>query len=96
MNIQVEKEDICLIGHTVFCQDGNTAFICETKQNHIEYILLRNILKCFGNYKIVDTYELFEDEEKLLSVTDRVFVTDLPYSIYSSTHFRFIDSQLKL
>jgi hypothetical protein len=93
MNIQVEKKDICLIGHTTFCKDGNTAFICSTKHNHIEYILLRNILKCFGDYKIVDTYEKFENEDDLLSVTDRVFVTDLPYSIYSSIHFHFLESQ---
>lgn len=93
MNIQVKKEDICLIGHTVFCQDGNTAFICQTVQSHIEYILLRNILKCFGDYTIVDTYEKFENENDLLSVTDRVFVTDLPYTMYSSIHFRFLDTQ---
>ena len=93
MNLQVEKKDICLIGHTTFSKDGYAAFICSTQQNHIEYILLRNILKCFGEYKIVDTYEMFENEEDLLSVTDRVFVTNLPFSVYSSIRFIFLESQ---
>lgn len=89
MNIEIEKKDICLIGHTAYNCNGNLAIISDIKDCHIEYILLRNALKCFGEYSIVDTYEKFADEKSLLSVTDRVFVTNLPFSIYSSINFRY-------
>lgn len=89
MNIEVEKKDICLIGHTAYNCNGNLSVISNIKDSHIEYILLRSILKCFGDYSIVDTYEKFADGNTLLSVTDRVFVTNLPYTIYSSINFHF-------
>ena len=75
--VEFKKEDICLIGHTVYNDNGFTAFVCDTDKADYEYLLLRNILKCFGDYKIVGTYE-----DDLLSVTDRVFVTNLPFSAY--------------
>ena len=89
MNIEVEKKDIHLIGHTAYCKDGNLVISVDTKDSNLSYILLRSILKCFGNYQIVDTYETFEDVDDLLSVKDRVFVTDLPYSEYTSINFTF-------
>ena len=82
--VEVKKEDICLIGHTVYNDNGFTAFVCDTDKAKFEYLLLRNILKCFGDYKIVDTYEEFENEDDLLSVTDSVFVTNLPYGCISN------------
>ena len=85
MTIEVNKEDICLIGHTAFNESGNTAIVCSIENNRVEYILLRNILKCFGEeYKIIDTYEDFEDPEDLRTVTDRVYITNLPFDIYLS------------
>ena len=39
MVVDVQKEDIKLIGHTVYNCNGNTAIICYTTYNHIEYIL---------------------------------------------------------
>ena len=48
MNIEVEKSDIELIGHTIFNMNGYTAFVCNTTNCGIERILLRNILRCFG------------------------------------------------
>jgi len=54
MNIEVQKEDINRIGNTSFCgDDGNLCIISNSDVSNIEYILLRNILKCFGDYKIV-------------------------------------------
>lgn len=94
MNIEVRKEDICMIGHTGYNEDGNTAIICYTEKAKIEYVLLRSILKCFGDeYKIIDTYERFKDDRDLRTATDRVFITNLPFDIYMTTsadfHFCF-------
>ena len=76
MEIQVEKEDIQIIGHTAYEEDGNTTFICDSKYDGFSYLFLKNILKCFGAYEIIDSYELFTDEQDTLSVTDRVFKTN--------------------
>ena len=82
MNIQVEKTDIDLIGHTCYSENGNLAIICSTDTSGIEQILLRNILKCFGEeYKIVDEYDTDSEE---IEYSDIVFETNLPYSIYQS------------
>jgi len=93
MEIQVNKEDILLIGHTAYKVDGNLAIICSIESCHLEYILLRNILLCFGTYNIIDTYEKFSDEQNLLSSTDRVFITDLPFEKYLSIDFHWITHQ---
>lgn len=87
MEIQVEKEDIQIIGHTAYEDDGNTTIICDTRYSGFSYLFLRSILKCFGQYEIIDSYELFKDEEDLLSVTDRVFKTNLPFKDYLATSF---------
>lgn len=82
-NVEVKKEDISLIGHTVYNDNGFTTFICSIDKAKIEYLLLRDILKCFGNeYCIITTGERFKDENDLSTVTDRVFVTNLPFSEY--------------
>lgn len=76
MNIQVEKEDITEIGFTSYDEDGYLAVMCAMATHGIELILLRNILKCFGEeYKIV--------EENYID-TCATFITNLPYSIYQS------------
>ena len=82
MEIQVEKEDILLIGHTAYEDDGNVTIICDTRYSGFSYLFLKNILKCFGPYEIIDSYEKFTDEQDLLSVTDRVFRTNLPFKDY--------------
>ena len=85
MEIQVEKEDIQIIGHTAYEEDGNTTIICDSKYDGFSYLFLKNILKCFGPYEIIDSYELFADEQDILSVTDRVFKTNLPFKDYLAT-----------
>lgn len=76
MNIQVEKEDIFNIGNIHCNNDGKLEIICSTDTRGVELILLRNILKCFGDeYKVV-----FEDDTD----TCIVFETNLPYSIFFS------------
>lgn len=75
MNVEVRKEDIEYIGHTVFKgDDGNLIIICSVNSANIEQILLRTILKCFGDeYMVVSEYDVDEDI---------AFITNLPYSVY--------------
>ena len=80
MGLDVQKEDIKLIGHTAYGEDGNTAIICSGESYAIEKIFLRNILKCFGDeYKIIseEDYDGYGDN-------DIVLMTNLPYDVYMS------------
>ena len=93
MELQLFKEDITLIGHTSYNQNGMLTIVCSINSARFEYLLLRGILKCFGeSYKVTDTYEILKDERDLLSVSDRVFVTNLPYEQYSQFKFHWIVS----
>ena len=83
MNIVVVKEDIKRIGHTCYNEGGFLAIVCDGDTSNIEEILLRTILKCFGDeYKIIkredDIWETINGEE----VYDILFITNLPYEIY--------------
>ena len=70
--IEVEKRDLDFIGHTHYDEGGKLAIVSSNKTSYIEEILLRSILKCFGEqYKIVDTYDY--DDNNIL------YVTNLPY-----------------
>ena len=83
MNIEVTKEDIKKIGHTCYNEGGFLAIVSDGNTSNIEEILLRSILKCFGDeYKVVkaedDMWETFKGEE----VYDILFITNLPYEIF--------------
>ena len=80
MNIQVEQKDINKIGYACYNEGGFLAIMCDGDTCNIEEILLRSILKCFGDeYKVVkaedDIWETFKGEE----IYDILFVTNLPY-----------------
>ena len=84
MNIQVEKEDINKIGYTGYKENGFLAIICNGDTANIEEILLRSILKCFGDeYKIIKT-EVFiwKNEEGEEEVFDILYITNLPYELF--------------
>jgi hypothetical protein len=73
MKIEVEKSDLLKIGIGKINQNGFLAVECDLSLNYrIEEIFLRNILKCGGDYHIVDEYA---DEESNVIV----FLTDLPF-----------------
>ena len=83
MNIEVKKDDFKKIGHTCYNKGGFLAIVCDGDTFSIEEILLRSILKCFGDeYKVVkaedDIWETFKGEE----VYDILFITNLPYEIF--------------
>ena len=84
MNIEVTKEDIKKIGFACYNEGGFLEIMCDGDTYNIEYILLRSILKCFGDeYKIIKT-EVFiwKNEEGEDEVFDILYITNLPYELF--------------
>ena len=83
MNIDVKKEDIKIIGNTKYNEGGFLAIICDGDTCNIEEILLRSILKCFGDdYKVIKTEDYIWENDEGEVVYEILYVTNLPYEIY--------------
>lgn len=83
MNIEVKKEDIKKIGNTKYNEGGFLAIICDGDTCNIEEILLRSILKCFGDdYKVIKTEDYIWENDEGEVVYEILYVTNLPYEIY--------------
>lgn len=83
MNIDVKKEDIKKIGNTKYNEGGFLAIICDGDTCNIEEILLRSILKCFGDdYKVIKTEDYIWEKDEGEVVYEILYVTNLPYEIY--------------
>lgn len=83
MNIEVVKEDIKRIGHTCYNEGGFLAIMCDGDTCNIEEILLRSILKCFGDeYKVIKTEDYICENDEGEVVCEILYVTNLPYEIY--------------
>ena len=85
MIIQVEKEDISKIGHTWYNEDGFLAITCDCETANIEEILLRNVLKCFGEEYHIVRSEDFIWQNNDDDVYEIEFITNLPYETYNET-----------
>ena len=85
MTIEVEKEDIRKIGNVWSNENGFLAIICDGETANIEEILLRNVLKCFGEeYHIVSAEDFIWDEDDYDEWDfDIEFITNLPYEVYN-------------
>ena len=81
MVLEVEKEDIKHIGNTMSADnDGNTCIICDGDTYHLEVILLRSILKCFGEeYKILSEEDFVWHEDDPMEEWDIEIKTNLPF-----------------
>ena len=83
MNIDVKKEDIKKIGNTKYNEGGFLAIICDGDTCNIEEILLRSILKCFGDdYKVIKTEDYIWENDEEEVVFEILFITNLPYEVY--------------
>ena len=83
MNIQVEKKDIRKIGNTKYNEGGFLAIVCNEDSSNIEEILLRSILKCFGDeYKVIREEDYKWNDDNADEVYEALFVTNLPYEMY--------------
>lgn len=81
MNIEVTKKDIKRIGNTLQGdENGNTCIVCDGETSSIEEILLRSILKCFGEeYKILSSNDFVWNEGDPMEKWDIEFHTNLPF-----------------
>jgi hypothetical protein len=81
MNIEVVKEDIRHIGNTQQGdENGNTCIVCNGETSNIEEILLRSILKCFGDeYKILSSNDFVWNEGEPTEKWGVEFHTNLPF-----------------
>ena len=83
MNIVVVKEDIKRIGHTCYNEGGYLAIMCDGDTSNIEEILLRSILKCFGDdYKVIKTEDYIWENDEGEVVYEILYVTNLPYELF--------------
>ena len=84
MNLQVTGKDIKNIGYKVFDNEGYLTIVTEGSCYGVENILLRNILRCFGDdYKVTDSYDYERpDEPEDSDEMDVARDTNLPCEVY--------------
>ena len=83
MNIEVKKEDIKKIGNTKYNEGGFLAIMCDGDTCNIEEILLRSILKCFGDdYKVIKTEDFIWENDEGEVAYEILYVTNLPYELF--------------
>ena len=83
MKIGVTKEDIKKIGNAWYNEGGFLEIMCDGDTCNIEEILLRSILKCFGDdYKVIRAEDFIWENDEGEEVYDILFITNLPYEIY--------------
>ena len=83
MKIGVTKEDIKKIGYACYNEGGFLAIMCDGDTCNIEEILLRSILKCFGDeYKVIKTEDYICENDEGEVVYEILYVTNLPYGLF--------------
>lgn len=85
MELDLRKSDITLIGHTVFGVAGSLCIVVEADDPSagVKEILLRNILKLFGQDHIVkEIWEWDTDDDEIIDTL--VFATTLPIEEYEA------------
>jgi len=83
MKIGVTKEDIKKIGYACYNEGGFLAIMCDGDTCNIEEILLRSILKCFGDdYKVIKTEDYIWEKDEGEVVCEILYVTNLPYELF--------------
>ena len=83
MNIEVTKEDIKKIGYAWYNGGGFLEIMCGGDTCNIEEILLRSILKCFGDeYKVIKAEDYIWEDNEGEEVYDILFITNLPYELF--------------
>jgi hypothetical protein len=84
MNLDVIKEDLNRIGNTKSSQNGFLCIICNSETANIEEILLRNILKLYGEYEIIEINDFAWSEEYADNCKfDIEMLTNMPIELYN-------------
>ena len=59
------------------------AIMCDGDTCNIEEILLRSILKCFGDdYKVIKTEDYIWEKDEGEVVCEILYITNLPYELF--------------
>ena len=84
MYLELRKEDLSRIGNTKFDKNGFLCIICNSDTVNIEEILLRNILKLFGEYEILESNDFaWSDEDAENWKFDIEMITNMPIEVYN-------------
>lgn len=84
MNLDLRKEDLNRIGNSKGEQNGFLCIICNSETANIEEILLRNILKLFGEYEIIEINDFAWSEEDADNFKfDIEILTNMPIDVYN-------------
>jgi hypothetical protein len=84
MNLDLRKEDLNRIGNSKGEQNGFLCIICNSETANIEEILLRNILKLFGEYEIIEINDYAWSEEDADNFKfDIEILTNMPIDVYN-------------
>lgn len=86
MELDLRKNDIHCFGHTAFQEDGFLVVVYDVHDDsyNIGMILLRNVLKLFGDEcRITKTEEWFKDDD--FQDGDIWVYTNLPWDVFMST-----------
>ncbi len=84
MNFDLRKEDLNKIGNTKSSKNGFLCIICNSETANIEEILLRNILKLFGEYEILEINDFAWSEEDADNLKfDIEMITNMPKEVYN-------------
>ena len=84
MNLDLIKEDLLRIGGTSYEKNGFLCIICNIETANIEEILLRNILKLFGEYEIIETNDFaWSEEDAENGESDIEMLTNMPIEVYN-------------
>lgn len=79
MSIEVFQSDLLTLGHDAFEKDGCLTVLSYPETSTIDEILLRSVLKLFGNYTVTDAADLWWGEDKC----DIALMTDMPWEEYT-------------
>lgn len=84
MNLDLIKEDLNKIGNTKSSKNGFLCIVCNSETANIEEILLRNILKLFGEYEILEINDFAWSEEDADNLKfDIEMITNMPKEVYN-------------
>lgn len=88
MKLDLRKSDIHRFGHTMFQEDGHLSIVFDADDGGygVSIILLRNVLRLFGDYSITETLDWWSEMVSEEDFPDEIVVrTNLPWSVFMAT-----------
>jgi hypothetical protein len=80
--VTVTTDDLKLIGHTIYGNQGDLCFVCPPETSDIQKILLRSILAITGHKILIERDFPWRIQGQPEHHCDIEFVTDYPWDTY--------------